>query len=929
MPSPFEIQFDNWGSTTLNNKIVATKLPPGHAQIVENVDLQDNSLVGQADGTATTAPTATIPTSPNWIHYIAGGWVGETTKNYSLNDADRVYVAKPGQTPTVYQVLGTSLLTYPLGLAAPIGFSVVEGSGGTVYPAGTYSFRITTVAGSLESNPSQTYTLVMSGSNNLAVTVPRVFYPTEVISKFNVYRMAPGETVYTYIASVDNVAQINYINYAATVSTNPQLTWADGGQTESEPYVADHGVPPVLTCIADSMYTIDGSVAVRGKGILFGASGNSLRWSMKDFPEYWPSWARYDLSEEIESIISTQGYVAVATSSTWTKVEGIDHESLRFTQLPAAHYVRKGCGRSTVSTPYGIIFLAREGFCIFDGVQTKIITQDKLSLSFVQGLVVNQAGYFDGRYYLFHSTGTVVLDFRQGDVQVSTNTKVVTAAHACDFTEPYIADQIGTHPMTGLNSTLGVREMALGIFPDTTPDNKLLLSGGTYLLSTGASADTSLTYLFNLTNNTYTQISNTVTSGASKAFSFRKDGTDHVIVYQSGSTAAYATAASSSMTSVSMTGTQPTLTRGFVGLPGLVRTGSADVHYGVAFGNSGYQFMALSGTAPTYTGIWTSAYASPGYARTEPGLVYIPGLVAGNTNGYLIAFGGFDSNGDGTATMSILGLDGNWSLATGITIIAEAATQNGVYARGGHAMTYDPKSQKVYVFGGMSKSVQRNDTAYFADFWEFDPSNLTSVTSSITSTSDAGFAAFAARWQCSSKFVGNIEQAAKVQMVAEGLASGSEPTGRLFVPAGIDGVTYDDRALYSLSPLTMRDCAQVPALFTTLSGESTIKSWGTSATKQAWRWQTGEIVGSNPSAYKTFQRYKIDFSGTIVMKVVCDGAAAQTIETLSSVSRTEVRDWFPSTGSNKPEGKRVSFLFEGAAGSVLYSVSLEGTEDNG
>lgn len=64
------------------------------------------------------------------------------------------------------------------------------------------------------------------------------------------------------------------------------------------------------------------------------------------------------------------------------------------------------------------------------------------------------------------------------------------------------------------------------------------------------------------------------------------------------------------------------------------------------------------------------------------------------------------------------------------------------------------------------------------------------------------------------------------------------------------------------------------------------------------------------------------------MKVVCDGTTS-TIETLSSVTRTEVRDWFPSTGSNKPEGKRVSFLFEGAAGSVLYSVSLEGIEDNG
>jgi len=920
MPSPFEIQFDSWGNTTLNNKVVPTRLPQGHAQVVENIDLQDDSLVGQADTTATTAPTAGIPTSPNWIHYVAGGWVGETSKNYSLNDADRVYVAKPGQTPTVYQVLGNSLLTYPLGVSQPTGFTVTTtGLGSSYYPAGTYSFVLTTVAAGLESNPSQVFTLTFNGSQNLSVAPAKIYYPTEIVTKFNVYRKGPGETVYTYINSLDNVLGTNTFSFAATLATNPQLTWNVGGQTESEPYVADHSVPPVLTCLADNLYTIDGSVAARGKGILFGASGNSLRWSMKDFPEYWPSWARYDLSEEVESIIATQGYVAVGTSSTWTKVEGVDHESLRFTQLPAAHYVRKNCGRSTVSTPYGIVFLAREGFCIFDGVQTKLITQDKLSLSFVQGLTVNQAGYFDGRYYLFHTTGTVVLDFRQGDVQVITNTKVITAAHACDFTEPYIADQIGTHPMTGLNSTLGMRSMALGVFPTPTP-KLLLLSGGQYLNSVGVTTDSSLTFRFNLTNNTYEAITNTYTSGPSKAMSFNYFSTDHVVVYTGSGTAGYLTSSSLMMDLWSMAGTLPATTRGFTGLPGLTPTagtGSGSTHYGAAFGNSGYQFMAVSVT----TGTWSAVYANPGYTRTEAGIVHVPGAVAGNTRGYLVTFGGFDSSENGTATMSILNLDDNWSVAPGITIIADAATQSGVYARGAHAMVYDSQSQKIFVFGGMSKSTQTNDTAYYADFWEFDPSNLTAVTSSITTTGDAGFAAFKARWQCNSKFVGNIEQAAFVQMVADG-------TGRLFVPAGVDGVTYDDRGLYALNPLTMRDCAQVPALFTTLSGESTIKSWGTSATKQAWRWQTGEIVGSNPSAYKTFQRYKVDFSGDITIKVVCDGTTS-TIETLSSGSRTEVRDWFPSTGSNKPEGKRVSFLFEGAAGAVLYSVSLEGIEDNG
>ncbi len=913
MPSPFEFEFNDWRAVTLNNKSVATRLPQGHAQVVENVDLQEDALVGQADGTSVATG---LPTSAQWIHYVAGGWVGETTKNYSMNDADRVYVAPPGKTPQVYQVFGNTLMTYPLGVAPPIGFTVTTGASGTNYPAGTYTFVITTVAGALESNPSNEYTITMAGTTNLAVTPSRLYYPTEVITKFNIYRKGPGETVFTYINSIDNVVQTNYLSYAATVSTNPQLTWNLGGQTESEPYVADHSVPPVLTCLADALYTIDGSVAARGKGILFGASGNSLRWSMKDFPEYWPSWARYDLSEEVESIIATQGYVAIGTSSTWTKAEGIDHESLRFTQLPAAHYVRKGCGRSAISTPYGIVFLAREGFCIFDGVQTKLITQDKLSLSFVQSLTVNQAGYFDGRYYLFHTTGTVVLDFRQGDVQVSTNTKIVTSAHACDFTEPYIADLIGTHPMTGLNNTQGMRNMALGVFPT---GNKLLIAGGNYLVSAGTSSTSSLAYHFDLTNNTYTQLTNSVVGGTCKAFDFSIFFTEHVIVYESGSAAAYATAASSSLIAVTMAGTTPAVTRGFAGLPGLSNAGNT--HYGVAFGNNGHQFMYITGSAPTYTGTWTSAYAPPGYSRTEPGAVYIPAAVCGIPNGAVLAFGGFDSStGEGTATMSFLPLSGTWSSTSAITIIADAATQNGVYARGAHAMTYDSVSQKVFIFGGMSKAGQDTGTSYYADFWEFDPSDLASVTSSITSTGDAGFAAFKARWKCSSKFVGNIEQAAYIQMVAD--------DRRLFVPAGIDGVSYDDRALYALNPLTMQDCAQVPGLFTILSDETTIKSWGTSATKQAWRWQTGEITGNNPSAFKVFQRYKIDFSGTITVKAVCDGTTV-TVETLTSVARTEVRDWFPSTGSNKPEGKRVSFLFEGTAGSVLYSVSLEGIEDNG
>lgn len=922
MPSPFEIQFDSWGSTTLNNKVVPTRLPQGHAQVVENIDLQDDSLVGQADGTSTTAPTQSIPTSAQWIHYVAGGWVGETTKNYSMNDADRVYVAPPGKTPQVYQVFGNTLMTYALGVPYPVSFAVTTGSGsGSLYPAGVYSFLITTVMGALESNPSAEYTVTMAGSTNLAVTPNAVYYPTEIITKFNIYRKGPGETVFTYINSIDNVVQTNNLEYAATSSTNPQLTWNVGGQTESEPYVADHGVPPVLTCLADALYTIDGSVAARGKGILFGASGNSLRWSMKDFPEYWPSWARYDLSEEVESIIATQGYVAIGTSSTWTKAEGIDHESLRFTQLPAAHYIRKGCGRSAISTPYGIVFLAREGFCIFDGVQTKLITQDKLSLSFVQGLTVNQAGYFDGRYYLFHTTGTVVLDFRQGDVQVSTNTKIVTSAHACDFTEPYIADLIGTHPMTGLSSTQGMRYMGLGVFPSS---DKLLLCGGTYRPSpyTGTDSTSTLAYTFDLTNNTYTALTNSAVGGVCKAFSFVMSGFDHVVVYESASAAGIISAGGSSISVLSLSGaSRPAVTRGFVGLPGLSNAGNS--HYGAAFGNSGFQFMYITGVSPSYTGTWTSVYANPSYpsAITEPGLVYIPGAVAGNTNGVLLAFGGFDSSGSGTARMCMMKLDGTWSSTSSITFTEEAALQNGVYARGAHAMTYDSVSQKVYLFGGMSKTGQDSNTAYYADFWEFDPSSIATINASITTTTDPNFAAFKARWQCSSKFVGNIEQAAYVQMVADG--------GRLFVPAGLDGVTADDRQLYALNPLTMRDCAQVPALFTVSSGESAIKSWGTDATKQAWRWQTGEIVGSNPSAYKTFQRYKIDFSGTIVVKVICDGAAAQTIETLVAASRTEVRDWFPSTGANKPEGKRVSFLFEGAAGAVLYSVSLEGIEDNG
>ena len=174
MPSPIEIDFSDWNNLTLNNKTVATRLPQGHAQVVENVDLQTNAVVGQLD-TGLTGGTTAVADS-KWIHYVAGVWSWDSSRNYSMNDADLVYVAKPGQTPLVYQINGANIEQYPLGLAIPNeNFSVGTTSGGVSYPAGTYSFRLTAVVGALESNPSRNIDVVFGGTDRLSITITTAY----------------------------------------------------------------------------------------------------------------------------------------------------------------------------------------------------------------------------------------------------------------------------------------------------------------------------------------------------------------------------------------------------------------------------------------------------------------------------------------------------------------------------------------------------------------------------------------------------------------------------------------------------------------------------------------------------------------------------------------------------------------------------------
>lgn len=462
----------------LNTRLVASKLAPNQAQVARNVDLFDGSLKGTPDVGSSSAVNANYPLA-RWIKLCGGGsWQWSDDIRYHMDDGAYTYATTVGGRPQVLDAVGN---TFDLGITplSSLSWSVTLG-GGT-----TYAFGITLQTDDgLESNmqnfdlhfASTSITFSVTWPSDVRVTAMRLWAATVTAGVAGLFY--PQETIST--RSTTSFAAVT-----TPTTTGTALAWTYGGYPTFATYTADHAPAPVLTRIADRIHAMAAGTAAAGSGVVVGAQGSILRWSAVGYPHYWPTVNSMALDHTIEAILAHTGYTIIFTTGGVYALSGNSDDAMRLERLDGAAPIVSGAGKSAVNTGlYGTLYLTREGVAVFDGTKSTILSSNDLAISDFTGLAIYDGGFANQKYYLFHSTGYIVGDLRDGKPRWTTSSTVINCCAFEDFKSPVVGLQQKTIPLTASATATGIRRA--GFCSDGT--SKVYLVGGAILETTGAAA---------------------------------------------------------------------------------------------------------------------------------------------------------------------------------------------------------------------------------------------------------------------------------------------------------------------------------------------------------------------------------------------------------------------------------------------------------
>lgn len=468
MAKQFNITYTNFLGG-LNNRKAPHLLEANEGQIVKNVDLRDGMLRPLRDLGTTTKTFTGLSRNYKWIWYAAGSrWLGADQYRYALNDGAKTYFTVPGSAPRVHETAGSSYFQeHRMGVTPPTNitwsFGNINPSG--IFSRGTYTYAITyeTYDG-LESNPPAFPLVLTVDLDNWRANFTIYASTDKRVVRANIYRSELNGSVLYYAGSVeaknfgftDNFVDLNIPD--TSLDKLRPLTWGTGGSppgpNESTSIVADHGVPPALSILSNSLHSVNDSTGVSGSGILFGAVGSTVRWSMLGYPEYWPEVNFFNAGENVESIISWAGSTYIFTSNYIYIASGYSDDEISIKKSLASIGVYPGMGHLTKLTPKGVIYLSREGLTLFDSANSVVISSSKLSRSFLDPTqkTFQAAAYYRDKYYLFcESNGqgeTIIADLKDGleNIRFSTSTHNIKAATTANFTEPAYAEKVAPLP---------------------------------------------------------------------------------------------------------------------------------------------------------------------------------------------------------------------------------------------------------------------------------------------------------------------------------------------------------------------------------------------------------------------------------------------------------------------------------------------------
>lgn len=254
-------------------------------------------------------------------------------------------------------------------------------------PGGDYTYAYTYYNSSdgSESAPSPISDLVTGSEGKISITFSGASADLQV-DKIRLYRLGGAVTQYSLLVELPN----DIVDY-----TDITLDIDLAGNTILDTITYDPA-PTGLKYLVESY------------AMLFGAVGDKLYYSNIALPNAWPATNFLDFEDNITGIGAIQNGLLVFTKLKTYIVTGNSPETFSKYLLDSS----QGClSHYTIQFVRGtLLWLSEDGICTSSGGLVEVLTQNKLGKITLTG--IQNAQVHDGIYYLLHSTGMLVLDFR-------------------------------------------------------------------------------------------------------------------------------------------------------------------------------------------------------------------------------------------------------------------------------------------------------------------------------------------------------------------------------------------------------------------------------------------------------------------------------------------------------------------------------------
>lgn len=319
------------------------------------------------------------------FYFFGGNWIAKPYSTDYVEFQEKLYFSNASGIP---QKTSDGTNFFNLGIATP-STKPVATYGGVLDPDNTmvrqYCYTYYNTTDGTESAPSSYSDEVSYTADNITISNITVSADPQV-THIKVYRLGGPYTAMVLVATIAKTS-ISYVDTLSDLAIDGAvLASANGGQA-----------PTGLAHL------------VEHNAMFFGSVDDKLYYSDIAFVNNWSLFFFIDFDSTIIGIGSTQNGLLVFTKTKTYIVTGTSPTALNKVLL----HNTQGCiNHKTIKYVDNVlVWLSQDGLCSSNGGTVIVSTLDKLGkLSYTS----ISAEIWDSQYFLFHSTGTLVADFRYG-----------------------------------------------------------------------------------------------------------------------------------------------------------------------------------------------------------------------------------------------------------------------------------------------------------------------------------------------------------------------------------------------------------------------------------------------------------------------------------------------------------------------------------